>query len=62
MKQKQKKQYENLVIEMLDCHLEGTVLDASLTTVQIDVNEVTVDDFDNGFDSEPGGFQGISFD
>ena len=60
MVQKQKKQYENLVIEMLDCPLEGAVLDASLTSVPLEVSEVEVDGYDNGFGPDP--FEGISFD
>ena len=57
---KQKKKYVNLAIEMLDCPLEGAVLDASLTSVPLEVSEVEVDGYDNGFGPDP--FEGISFD
>ncbi len=44
--------------------MEGPILDGSYTNKAIKVEQVTVDDFDNGFDSTiaPDGFQDITFD
>ncbi len=58
------KSYERIVLTPLDFRLEGSLLDGSYTNQAIKVNTVTVDDFDNGFDSTiaPDGFMDITFD
>ena len=62
---KQRKQYENLVIETLDCPLERAVLSESPSEVYIDPDNVGVDPYGNGFlgdPSAPDGFGNITFD
>lgn len=58
------KSYEGLSLVPLGFRLEGRVLNGSYTNQAIKVQTVTVDDFDNGFDSTiaPDGFQDISFE
>ena len=58
------KYYDGVVFTPMDFRLEGSLLDGSYTNKAIKVEQVTVDDFDNGFDSTiaPDGFQDITFD
>ena len=52
--------YEKLILTPYSFEMEGPVLDASLTSVPLEVSEVEVDGYDNGFGPDP--FEGISFD
>ncbi len=54
------KPYKRMALALLDISLEGQILTGSYTKSPIKLNEVTVDDFDNGFGDEP--FKDISLE
>lgn len=59
-----KKNYNGLIITEMECSIEGPVLVGSVTTEKILVEKVTVEEYQNGFDTEatPNGFQDLNFD
>ena len=62
--EKQRKQYETLSIELMQLDFVQSVLSGSLTTKNIDVNEVSVEDYQKDLDFVDAGqdFKSISFD
>lgn len=56
--------YQRMDFSPVSVDLSGTILTGSLTSVPIKINEVTVEDFENGFDATayPDGFKDITFD
>ena len=60
-----KRFYEKLSLAPFSFEMEGPVLDGSYTNKAMKVEQVTVDEFDNGFDptgTNPNAFQEITFD
>ncbi len=58
-----RKTYQTLSMEVLQVDCGQTILAGSLTKkTKIDVNNVAVKDFENGFASETNGFKDLDFD
>lgn len=57
-----KRFYEKLSLAPFSFEMEGPVLDGSYTNKAMKVEQVTVENYQPGFDSDPGNFKEISFD
>lgn len=57
-----KKTYTKLSISPVAVEMDSTILTGSVTTMKIKVQNVTVDEYDNGFATETNGFKEIGFD
>lgn len=59
-----RKPYTRMEFNTVEAECAGTILRGSLTAVPIKINEVTVEDFQNGFDEglTHDDFKTISFD
>lgn len=56
-----KRKYTKMEMTQVGIELSGILMKGSLTSVPIKVNEVSVEDFKDGFASD-GGFQELNFD
>ena len=57
-----KRHYEKLCVIPVELESCGAILNGSVSEeAPIDPNIVTVNPYDNGFESEPGGFKDINF-
>lgn len=57
-----KRSYSKPWIDPVNITTEGVILNGSTTNKSLKVDKVTVEEYENGFDSEPGGFKELNFD